>query len=142
MTQFALPPMVEHEDWNLDACLKCSLCTEHCPVSKVAPAFPGPKKLGPDSERWRLELAVFGDPWLSACTGCKQCEMACPAGVKITHMISRAKGSREASGSKSSDRYIADTELLGKPGTLVPGGREPGHWCEAGAEDHGEGVGY
>ena len=121
MTELLLQNTTEQEAWNLDACLKCSLCTEHCPVSEVNPLFAGPKKLGPDGERWRLELSAFGDEQLSLCTGCKQCEMACPAGVRITHMISRAKArSRRQSGGKFGDRYIADTELLGRLGTIVP----------------------
>lgn len=121
MSDLLLQNTTEQESWNLDACLKCSLCTEHCPVSEVNPLFAGPKNLGPDSERWRLEMSAFGDEQLGLCTGCKQCEMACPAGVKITHMISRAKArARRESGGKFGDRYIADTELLGKMGTLAP----------------------
>lgn len=121
MTLAETAMLLERRAWNLDACLKCSLCVEHCPVVQVSPSFPGPKALGPDSERWRLELGTLADAQLGACMNCKQCEMACPAGVQITSMIRRARAeSRAESGGKSGDRYIADTELLGKLGTLLP----------------------
>jgi glycerol-3-phosphate dehydrogenase subunit C len=40
---------------KLDNCVKCSDCNAACPVAKVYPAFPGPKALGPDMERFRRE---------------------------------------------------------------------------------------
>lgn len=107
---------------NLDACLKCSLCTGACPVSRVAPAFPGPKQLGPDHERWRLETGAYADTSLSLCTGCQRCETVCPAGVKITAFIRSAKTrSGQDSRHRFGDRFISDTDLLGRMGSLVPG---------------------
>ncbi|HYG57679.1 MAG TPA: anaerobic glycerol-3-phosphate dehydrogenase subunit C [Symbiobacteriaceae bacterium] len=105
---------------HFDACLKCSLCTEHCPVSRVLPSFPGPKQLGPDHERWRLETGAYADANLSLCTGCQRCEMACPSGVKITALIQGARN-RSRQRRKLGDRYIADTDLLGRLGALAPG---------------------
>lgn len=45
-------------DTRFESCIKCTVCTTACPVSRVNPRYPGPKQAGPDgepsaSERWR-----------------------------------------------------------------------------------------
>lgn len=76
---------------NLDACIKCGACTAQCPVAAVYPLFPGPKSVGPDAERFRLE-GVEMDPFsLGYCSNCKTCEVTCPSSVKITSMILSAR---------------------------------------------------
>ena len=41
---------------TLDHCVKCNICTTACPVAAVTPLFPGPKYVGPQAERFRLEV--------------------------------------------------------------------------------------
>ncbi|WP_434511877.1 anaerobic glycerol-3-phosphate dehydrogenase subunit C [Desulfitobacterium sp. AusDCA] len=77
---------------NLDECVKCSLCLAYCPVAAVNPKFPGPKNIGPDAQRLRLEGIKFDSSLLSYCSNCKTCEIVCPSGVKITNMILQARG--------------------------------------------------
>ena len=76
---------------NLDACIKCSACTAVCPVVGVYPLFPGPKSIGPDAERFRLEGLEMNTTLLNYCSNCKTCEVTCPSGVNITELILRAQ---------------------------------------------------
>lgn len=74
-----------------DACLKCTLCISACPVYRQDDAFEGPKMLGPEWDRRRLA----GDPspleHVEDCTFCQLCELACPVGVPIAHLIQEQK---------------------------------------------------
>ena len=38
-------------DTRFESCIKCTVCTTTCPVSRVNPRYPGPKQAG--SEGWR-----------------------------------------------------------------------------------------
>ena len=40
---------------NFEACQKCSICNEVCPMMAANPLYPGPKKAGPDQERYRIK---------------------------------------------------------------------------------------
>src|SRR5512141_2665006 len=49
---------VTHSIWNqvqysADLCIKCNICTSHCPVTNVTDLFPGPKFVGPQAQRFR-----------------------------------------------------------------------------------------
>lgn len=37
-------------DTRFESCIKCTVCTTACPVSRVNPGYPGPKQAGPDGE--------------------------------------------------------------------------------------------
>ena len=76
---------------NLEQCLKCNLCTLVCPMMEVNPDYPGPKKAGPDGERYRLKDPAFFDYALKYCLNCKRCEVACPSDVHIGDMIQLAR---------------------------------------------------
>ena len=76
---------------NLERCLKCNLCTLVCPMLEVNPVYPGPKKAGPDGERYRLKDPAYYDYALKYCLNCKRCEVACPSGVEIGDMIQLAR---------------------------------------------------
>ncbi len=112
---------------NLDACIKCSACTAMCPVAAVNPLFPGPKVLGPDAERFRLEGLQIGAALLNYCSKCRTCEITCPSGVKITEMITRAQENAKLSGSGKNlqsnirDYLFGRAEYLGKLATILPG---------------------
>ena len=84
--------MAEH-DYPADLCLKCSACNTVCPVYAVNENFRGPKSIGPETARLMLSGEV-GDDTAGYCTGCRQCELACPAGVPITHLAAVTKGKK------------------------------------------------
>jgi glycerol-3-phosphate dehydrogenase subunit C len=65
-----------------DLCTRCATCTAICPVSRVAPQFPGPKQAGPGVER-HGQSPLPGDDWMDLCLGCRLCDLACPSGVNI-----------------------------------------------------------
>ena len=78
-------------DTRFESCIKCTVCTTTCPVSRVNPRYPGPKQAGPDGERLRLKDGALYDEALKYCINCKRCEVACPSDVKIGDIIQRAR---------------------------------------------------
>ncbi|VTM89860.1 Anaerobic glycerol-3-phosphate dehydrogenase subunit C [Raoultella ornithinolytica] len=78
-------------DTRFESCIKCTVCTTSCPVSRVNPRYPGPKQAGPDGERLRLKDGALYDEALKYCINCKRCEVACPSDVKIGDIIQRAR---------------------------------------------------
>ncbi|KLU60244.1 anaerobic glycerol-3-phosphate dehydrogenase subunit C [Peptococcaceae bacterium CEB3] len=113
---------------HLDACVKCSICTAHCPVAQAYAPFPGPKSIGPDAERLRLEGVELDPGCLAYCTNCKTCEVVCPSGVRITDMILRARRRQGSTGTESAegwlrirDHILGRAEYLGRLGTVWPG---------------------
>lgn len=117
----------QERDKTLDACIKCSACSAQCPVAAVYPLFPGPKSVGPDMERLRLEDVWLDTSILGYCSNCKTCEVTCPSGVKITEMIlsarraSEAKGRRPFTQHKLRDTMLGRAQYLGIMGTISPG---------------------
>lgn len=98
---------------SFENCIKCTVCTTACPVSRVNPNYPGPKQSGPDGERLRLKDPALYDEALKYCTNCKRCEVACPSDVKIGDIIQRAKaryGKRQPS---LRDTILSHTDLMG-----------------------------
>ena len=71
-------------DTSFENCIKCTVCTTACPVSRVNPGYPGPKQAGPDGERLRLKDGALYDEALKYCINCKRCEVACPSDVNET----------------------------------------------------------
>jgi glycerol-3-phosphate dehydrogenase subunit C len=106
-----------HEDvtFTIDACIKCNVCTTVCPVSRVTDAFPGPKYVGPQAERFRgpsIDDAA-PDHTVDLCSGCGFCTRACPTGVLIAQTNSTARARIvEDRGSSLRNRLISDTDLL------------------------------
>ena len=103
---------------NLEQCLKCNLCTLVCPMMEVNSAYPGPKKAGPDGERYRLKDPAYFDYALKYCLNCKRCEVACPSDVHIGDMIQSARikyGSQAHIRGRNGlrDWALASTDLVG-----------------------------
>lgn len=96
---------------NLEQCLKCNLCTLVCPMMAVNSHYPGPKKAGPDGERYRLKDPQYYDYALKYCLNCKRCEVACPSGVKIGDIIQSAR--LRYGGHNLRDWTLANTDLVG-----------------------------
>ncbi len=105
----------EFPPFSTDACIKCNVCTTVCPVSRVTDAFPGPKYVGPQAQRFRGPSAHAGAPdhTVDLCSGCGICTRACPAGVLIAETNNRARATIVAErGSSIRNRVISDTDLL------------------------------
>ncbi|SIN81183.1 anaerobic glycerol-3-phosphate dehydrogenase subunit GlpC [Salinivibrio sp. ES.052] len=101
---------------SFDQCIKCTVCTVYCPVSKANPAYPGPKECGPDGERLRIKNPEYYDDLLKLCTNCKRCETACPSGVKIGDIIAVARGKhgkKNINPKLMRDYVLSHTDLFG-----------------------------
>jgi len=88
--------VMREESWpknNSDVCIRCATCATVCPVSRVAPEFPGPKQAGPGVERFRRPGEPSVDKWIDLCIGCHLCDMVCSSGVNISelNLIAKAK---------------------------------------------------
>jgi glycerol-3-phosphate dehydrogenase subunit C len=112
----------EDVTFSIDACIKCNVCTTVCPVSRVTDAFPGPKYVGPQAERFRgpsVEHRV-PDHTVDLCNGCGYCTRACPTGVLIAQTNNKARARLVAErGGSLRNRLISDTDLLIRLGSNV-----------------------
>jgi len=77
--------------YTADLCVKCNICTSHCPVSNVTDLFPGPKFVGPQAQRFRNPKELSVDGSVDYCSGCGVCTMVCPHGVKVMEMNAKAR---------------------------------------------------
>jgi len=102
---------------SLDHCVKCTICETQCPVAAVTPAFPGPKFVGPQAERFRSGESV--DHSLDYCSSCGTCTLVCPQGVQIAELNSQARAVMKAGHMPLRDRLISRTTLLGTAMTPV-----------------------
>lgn len=100
-------------DTRFESCIKCTVCTTACPVSRVNPHYPGPKQAGPDGERLRLKDGALYDEALKYCINCKRCEVACPSDVKIGDIIQRARAQYGQHRPKLRDAILSHTDLMG-----------------------------
>jgi glycerol-3-phosphate dehydrogenase subunit C len=110
------------DDISLDNCLKCSDCNMACPVVTAHPAYPGPKRLGPELERMRREGIDCETEWVEYCLGCHRCDLACPNEVNVSELIARAKAAHKKTPIRRlRDYWFARPGLLGKLCTIAPG---------------------
>ncbi|MEW6266676.1 MAG: anaerobic glycerol-3-phosphate dehydrogenase subunit GlpC [Thermodesulfobacteriota bacterium] len=107
------------ENISFDHCLKCTVCTVYCPVARVTPLFPGPKQMGPDTERLRIKNPELVDESLKYCTNCKRCEIACPSDVKIADLIQEARCKYLSGSFRPRDYLLSRTDLLGRFSTSL-----------------------
>ncbi len=107
---------------SLDECIKCNICTSHCPVSAVTDRFPGPKYAGPQAQRFRENgQPRTPDHSVDYCSGCRVCNEVCPTGVKIAEMNARARAQiASENGIPIRNRLLGRNELLGKVGSIAP----------------------
>jgi glycerol-3-phosphate dehydrogenase subunit C len=104
---------------SLDHCVKCTICETYCPVSNATPLFPGPKYVGPQAERFRVE-GISPDASLDYCSGCGICTHVCPQGVKIAEINAQARALlKERTGIPLRDRIMARPTLGGRLATPV-----------------------
>ena len=114
---------LEKKSWpknNSDVCIRCATCMAVCPVSRVAPQFPGPKQAGPGAERFRRPGEPSVDKWIDLCIGCHLCDMACSSGVNISelNLIAKAKYLDEK-GRPFRDWLLTHSYLFGWLGSLL-----------------------
>jgi glycerol-3-phosphate dehydrogenase subunit C len=104
---------------SLDHCVKCTICETFCPVSAATPLFPGPKYVGPQTERFRLPDNSPDDS-LDYCSGCGICTQVCPQGVKIAEINTQARARmKERTGVPLRDRLIARPATTARLATPV-----------------------
>ncbi|PSH05624.1 MAG: anaerobic glycerol-3-phosphate dehydrogenase subunit C [Acidobacteria bacterium] len=109
------------DEVSLDNCLKCTDCNTACPVVTAHPAYPGPKRLGPELERMRREGIECDTEWVEYCLGCHRCDLACPNQVNVSELIARAKAAHKKTPVRRlRDFWLARPGLLGKLNTIVP----------------------
>jgi len=82
---------VKNPQISFDYCIKCTICNTVCPVISIFPQFPGPKYLGPDSQRFRIQNLYDVEEVSKYCLNCKRCEAICPSDVSITSFIENDK---------------------------------------------------
>jgi len=116
---------------SADECLKCNVCNTVCPVARVTDAFPGPKYVGPQAQRFRLQTLLAPaapgvapltspDATVDWCSGCGACTNACPADVKIAEMNSRARAQlRAGRRPRFRDWLLGQTDLVGRVGVAT-----------------------
>ncbi len=109
---------------ELDQCVHCGLCLEHCPTYRIT-------RLEPESPRGRIHLVRaaaegriepterFGDH-IYLCLMCRACETACPSGVQFGRI---AEAAREVLGPPGSPlaraaARFAFTRVLPSPGRV------------------------
>lgn len=80
---------------------------------EVNPSYPGPKRSGPDGERYRLKDPAFYDYALQYCLNCKRCEVACPSGVRVGDLIVDARLRYGSKANPLRDLMLADTDFTG-----------------------------
>jgi glycerol-3-phosphate dehydrogenase subunit C len=109
----------EQPEYTADFCVKCNICTAACPVAPVTDLFPGPKTVGPQAQRFRMNGErgdESPDKSVDYCSGCGICTMVCPHGVKIMEMNVRAREKLYDGKIPLRNRALGRSELLGKYG--------------------------
>jgi glycerol-3-phosphate dehydrogenase subunit C len=109
----------EQVQYSADLCVKCNICTSHCPVANVTDLFPGPKFVGPQAQRFRNPKEISVDDSLDYCSGCGVCTMVCPHGVKIMEMNAKARYKlyKEKKSIPLRNRLLGRTDLQGTMGS-------------------------
>jgi len=104
-----------------DPCIRCSICTMVCPVSRVTSLFPGPKQAGPGAQRFRKKRELSVDPWIELCLGCHLCDISCPSGVNISYINLIAKEKfLEEKGRPLRDWILSHFHLFGDLVSVFP----------------------
>lgn len=106
--------LTKHQMDALNHCLKCSICVDSCPVTKVDLRFPGPKQLGVDLLRIAQETGEQPSAAVDYCSNCKTCETVCPSGVHIATLNQLAKSKLPKSRLGLREMIFSDPSQLGK----------------------------
>ena len=86
-------------------CIRCGFCLESCPTFLIT----GDESQGP---RGRIKLAREGE-WdrdtykaIDSCLGCRNCETACPSGVKYGEILELARAELEPKHGRKARRQL------------------------------------
>jgi glycerol-3-phosphate dehydrogenase subunit C len=114
--------LFSHVDHTLDECIKCNICTSHCPVMDVTDRFPGPKYVGPQAQRFREpQQPSTPDSSVDYCSGCRVCNEVCPTGVRIAEINARARAKIVADkGISLRNRMLGRNDLIARIGSAAP----------------------
>jgi glycerol-3-phosphate dehydrogenase subunit C len=106
---------------SMDNCTKCGICQTYCPVSAVTTLFPGPKVVGPQSERFRTIEPIL-ESASALCSGCGICTSVCPNDVAITDIITIAKATAVEQGRRPGigQHLLNRPDLIGRIAGLFP----------------------
>jgi len=118
--------MIEREDLSarseLDRCIKCGLCNASCPVAGRVDGFAGPKHMGPEMARFRIDDRLGLETQVDYCCNCRACEQACPSGVKISLLNAFYKRDLCArQGFKLRDNMLARPGMMARLGSMHAG---------------------
>lgn len=106
--------------YSADLCVKCNICTSHCPVANVTDLFPGPKYVGPQAQRFRNPKEISFDKSLDYCSGCGVCTMVCPHGVHVMEMNAKGRYKLyQRDPIPLRNRILGRSELIGMLGSPV-----------------------
>ena len=73
------------QDYHLNVCIQCGMCTGGCPVKFRSPL--NMRRLVRETSLTADPASLFKRPELWACTTCSTCSLRCPAGVKNVELI-------------------------------------------------------
>ncbi len=101
-------PQKESIKKELDRCVMCGLCSEHCPTYKIT---------GMEAESPRGRLALMNGLWnkeleadtpllqhLDHCLGCRACEAVCPSQVNYGHLLDQTRAHLNATSGKNKSK--------------------------------------
>lgn len=111
---------------TVDGCVKCGACLRECPVVRLDPDFPGPRRLAVEGPRFNRELSALRDP-LAGCTTCGRCETLCPSRLPLTESMVRVRSVLYDKGglSEGQRRMVLNAERFGRTVMAGPRVRAP-----------------
>jgi Fe-S oxidoreductase len=80
-----IDPKTFIQDYHLNVCIQCGICTGGCPVKFRSPL--NMRRLVRETFFTANPSLLFKRPELWACTTCSTCTLRCPAGVKNVELI-------------------------------------------------------
>jgi Fe-S oxidoreductase len=80
-----IDPKTFVQDYHLNVCIQCGMCTGGCPVKFRSPL--NMRRLVRETSLTADPASLFKRPELWACTTCSTCSLRCPAGVKNVELI-------------------------------------------------------
>jgi Fe-S oxidoreductase len=80
-----IDPKTFIQDFHLNLCIQCGMCTGGCPIKFRSPL--NMRRLVRETTLTANPSPLFKRPELWACTTCSTCSLRCPAGVKNVELI-------------------------------------------------------
>lgn len=108
---------------EFDACQKCTLCEDFCPVLHIKPSFPGPKIGGTNAARLAAGKETGkGNEALDYCTDCRTCNVVCPSNIKPATLILKQRWQIKARTHRTlRELILSRPDRVGALASLWPG---------------------